>query len=67
MVDNRSPKALIEDFLAALERELEGYKFRLKVLAEGEFDRLSKSELGERVKAVVAEIKRVKALLTGDE
>jgi hypothetical protein len=46
--------------LAALERELAGYQARLASAKAGRNERLSEGELTERVKAVEAEIKRVK-------
>lgn len=48
------------DYLAALEREKEGYDVRLANAKAGRQERLETAELEDRVKQVDAEIKRVK-------
>lgn len=53
-------KERVDAYLAGLERELDGYQFRVKALADGKFERLTKEQLEARVKAVQAEIARVK-------
>lgn len=59
-------KERVDAYLAALERELKGYEFRVKALSEGKAERLPKETLDARVAATKAEIARVKKLKPAD-
>ena len=55
-------KERVDAYVVALEREREGYVFRLKALKVGKSERLDKDVLDARVKAVGDELARVKKL-----
>jgi hypothetical protein len=59
-------KERVDAYVAALEREREGYVFRLKALKEGKSERLAKEVLDARVKAVDQELARVKKIKPKD-
>jgi hypothetical protein len=53
-------KERVEAYVEALERELEGYEFRVQALKEGKFERLDEEQLKARVKGVKDELARVR-------